>query len=38
MKKLLNILHFGIVGTGVGFFMTALSALWAPRGVPVRKC
>lgn len=25
MKKLLNILHFGIIGTGVGFFMTALS-------------
>lgn len=25
MKKLLNILHFGIIGTGVGFFMTAMS-------------
>lgn len=28
MKKLLNVIHFGIIGTGIGFFMTAMSVFF----------
>lgn len=28
MKKLLNVIHFGIMGTGIGFFMTTMSVFF----------